>query len=67
MVKVYVNAAFDRVGSYARGVFAAIAEGEALKTHLTALDKITGFTPINTIALRREVANYTIKLGRYPF
>jgi len=67
MVKVYVNAAFDRVGSYARGVFAAIAEGEALKTHLTALDKITGFTPINTIALRREVANYTTKLGRYPF
>ncbi|MCJ7547974.1 MAG: acyl-CoA dehydrogenase family protein [Deltaproteobacteria bacterium] len=67
MVKVYANAAFDRVGSYARGVFAAIAEGEALKTHLTALDKITSYTPINTIALRREVANYTIKLGRYPF
>jgi alkylation response protein AidB-like acyl-CoA dehydrogenase len=67
MVKVYVNAAFDRVGSYARGVFAAIAEGEALKQHLAALDKITAFTPINTIALRREVANYTTKLGRYPF
>jgi alkylation response protein AidB-like acyl-CoA dehydrogenase len=67
MVKVYVNAAFGRVGSYARQVFAAIAEGDALKQHLSALDKITGFTPINTIALRREVAHYTIKLGRYPF
>jgi alkylation response protein AidB-like acyl-CoA dehydrogenase len=67
MVKVYVNAAFARVGSYARQVFAAIAEGDALKQHLAALDKITGFTPINTIALRREVANYTTKLGRYPF
>jgi hypothetical protein len=67
MVKVYVNAAFDRVGSYARQVFAAIAEGDALKTHVASLDKITGFTPINTIALRREVANYTTKLGRYPF
>jgi alkylation response protein AidB-like acyl-CoA dehydrogenase len=67
MVKVYVNAAFGRVGSYARQVFAAIAEGDALKQHLAALDKITGFTPINTIALRREVAHYTIKLGRYPF
>ena len=65
MVKVYVNAAFARVGSYARQVFAAIAEGEALKTHVASLDKITAFTPINTIALRREVANYTIKLGRY--
>jgi alkylation response protein AidB-like acyl-CoA dehydrogenase len=67
MVKVYVNAAFDRVGSYARGVFAAIAEGEALKQHLAALDKITAFTPINTIALRREVADYVITRGRYPW
>jgi alkylation response protein AidB-like acyl-CoA dehydrogenase len=67
MVKVYVNAAFGRVASYARQVFAAIAEGEALKQQLAALDKITAFTPINTIALRREVANYTTKLGRYPF
>jgi alkylation response protein AidB-like acyl-CoA dehydrogenase len=67
MVKVYANGAFDRVGSYARGVFAAIAEGEALKTHLTALDKITAFTPVNTIALRREVAGYVIARGRYPW
>jgi alkylation response protein AidB-like acyl-CoA dehydrogenase len=67
MVKVYVNEAFGRVGSYARQVFAAIAEGEALKTHLAALDKITGFTPINTIALRREVADYVITRGRYPW
>ncbi len=67
MVKVFVNGAFARVESYARGVFAAIAEGDALKQHLSALDKITSFTPINTIALRREVANYTIKLGRYPW
>jgi alkylation response protein AidB-like acyl-CoA dehydrogenase len=67
MVKVYVDEAFDRVGSYARQALAFIAEGDALKTHLTALDKITAFTPVNTVALRREVANYTIKLGRYPF
>jgi ribosomal protein L5 len=67
MVKVYVNGAFERLESYARGVFAAIAEGDALKQHLAALDKITSFTPVNTIALRREVAHYTIKLGRYPW
>ncbi|MCJ7663410.1 MAG: acyl-CoA dehydrogenase family protein [Desulfobacterales bacterium] len=67
MVKVYVNDAFDRLGSYARQALAYIAEGDALKQQLAALEKITGFTPVNTIALRREVANYTIKLGRYPF
>ncbi len=67
MVKVFVNGAFARLESYARGVFAAIAEGDALKQQLSALDKITAFTPVNAIALRREVAHYTIKLGRYPF
>ncbi len=67
MVKVFVNEAFHRVAHYARQGLAAIAEGEALKTQVAALEKITRFTPVNTIALRREVANYTIKLGRYPF
>ena len=67
MVKVYVNDAFDRVASYARQALAFIAEGDPLKTHLTALAKITDYTPVNVIALRREVANYTTKLGRYPF
>ena len=67
MVKVYVNGAFDRIESYARGVLAAIAEGDALKAHLDALEKASRFTPINAVALRREVANYTIKQGRYPW
>jgi len=67
MVKVYVNEAFDRLGSYARQAFAAIAEGDALKQQLSTLEKITRFTPVNTVALRREVAQYTIKLGRYPW
>jgi alkylation response protein AidB-like acyl-CoA dehydrogenase len=67
MVKVYATGAFDRLTSYARQALAFIAEGDALKKHLAGLDKISAFTPINTIALRREVANYTIKQGRYPW
>jgi alkylation response protein AidB-like acyl-CoA dehydrogenase len=67
MVKVFVNDAFDRVISFARQAFSAIAEGEALKTQLSALGKISQYTPVNTVVLRREVANYTIKIGRYPF
>ena len=67
MVKVFVNDAFDRVISFARQAFSAIAEGETLKTQLSALGKISQYTPVNTVALRREVADYTIKTGRYPF
>jgi hypothetical protein len=67
MVKVHVNDAFDRVKGFATQAFAAISEGGALKAQLSALGKMTQFTPVNTVALRREVANAVIKAGRYPF
>ena len=67
MVKVYVNDAFGRVEGFARQAFAAIAEGDTLRTQLSALKKLTRFTPVNTIALRREIADAVIKVGRYPF
>jgi alkylation response protein AidB-like acyl-CoA dehydrogenase len=67
MVKVYVNDAFDRIEGFAKQAFAAIAEGDMLRTQLSALKKLTRFTPVNTIALRREIADSVIKIGRYPF
>jgi hypothetical protein len=67
MVKVYVNDAFDRVEGFAKHAFAAIAEGDTLRTELSALKKLTRVTPVNTIALRRDIADYVIKIGRYPF
>jgi len=67
MVKVYVNDAFDRVEGLAKQAFAAIAEGDTLRTQLSALKKLTRFTPVNTIALRREIADSVIKAGKYIF
>jgi alkylation response protein AidB-like acyl-CoA dehydrogenase len=67
MVKVYVNGAFDRVKIFAKEALAAIAEGETLRTQLSALEKITRFTPVNTVMLRRKIADAVIKVGRYPF
>jgi len=67
MVKVYVNDAFDRVEGFAKQAFAAIAEGDTLRTQLSALKKLTRFTPVNAIALRREIADSVIKVGKYPF
>ncbi|MBM4309127.1 MAG: acyl-CoA dehydrogenase [Deltaproteobacteria bacterium] len=67
MVKVFVNDAFDRLDILAKRGFAAIAEGDILRTQLSALKKLTRFTPVNTIALRRKIADYTIKAGKYPF
>ncbi|MCX8116619.1 MAG: acyl-CoA dehydrogenase family protein [Desulfobacterota bacterium] len=67
MVQVYVNDGFNRVEDYARQALSAIAEGDTLRTQLSALKKLTRFTPVNTIALRRAIADYTVKVGRYPF
>jgi hypothetical protein len=67
MVKVYINDAFGRVEGFAKQTFAALAEGDTLRTQLSALKKLTRFTPVNTIGLRREVADAVIKMGKYPF
>jgi hypothetical protein len=55
------------VEGFAKQAFAAMAEGDTLRTQLSALKKLTRFTPVNTIGLRREIADYVIKMGRYPF
>jgi alkylation response protein AidB-like acyl-CoA dehydrogenase len=63
--KVYINDTFPQVDLRARQVFAAVSEGEELRTGLMGLRKLTRFTPINTIALRRQVAESIIPTARY--
>jgi alkylation response protein AidB-like acyl-CoA dehydrogenase len=67
MTKVYVNDAFQRVGRCAKQVLSAIAEQDTLRTQWSALKKLTRFTPVNTVTLRREIADTSIKAGKYPF
>ena len=63
--KVYINDSFPQVDIMARQVFAAISEGEELRTQLMGLKKFARFTPINTITLRREIADSIIPVARY--
>jgi len=63
--RVYINDSFQRVDIMAKQVFAAISEGEELRTQLMGLKKFARFTPINTIALRREIADNIIPVARY--
>jgi len=67
MVKVYINDAFERVAGFAKQSLSTIAEGDTLRTQLAALRKLTRFTPVNTVVLRREIAEAVVKMGRYPF
>jgi alkylation response protein AidB-like acyl-CoA dehydrogenase len=63
--QVYINDSFPRVDLMARQVFAAISEGEELRTQLMGVKKFARFTPINTIVLRRVIADSIISAGRY--
>jgi alkylation response protein AidB-like acyl-CoA dehydrogenase len=65
VTQVYINDSFPRVDMMAKEVFAAISEGEELRTQLMGLKKMARYTPINTIALRREIADSIIPTARY--
>lgn len=63
--QVYVNEAFPKIDLIAKQIFAAISEGEELRTQLMALKRLARYTPINTIALRRQIADSIIPGARY--
>ncbi|MGA2517149.1 MAG: acyl-CoA dehydrogenase family protein [Thermodesulfobacteriota bacterium] len=67
MVKVFVNDSFGRITSFAKQAFSAIADPDALRTQLSVLEKLARYTPVNTVMLRREIADAVIKAGEYPF
>ncbi len=63
--RVYINDVFPKIDLLARQIFAAISEGEELKTQLMALKKLARYTPINCIDLRREIADSVIPTASY--
>jgi alkylation response protein AidB-like acyl-CoA dehydrogenase len=63
--QVYINDSFQQVDIMAKQIFAAVSGGEELRTQLMGLKKFARFTPINTIALRREIADGIIPVARY--
>jgi alkylation response protein AidB-like acyl-CoA dehydrogenase len=65
--RVFVNDAAMRVESSARQALAAMTEGDALRTVLAALRRLLKATPINTVALRRRIADEAVSHGGYPF
>ena len=44
-----------------------MAEGDTLRTLLAALRRLLKVTPINTVVLRRQLADATVERRTYPF
>jgi alkylation response protein AidB-like acyl-CoA dehydrogenase len=62
---VYIDEAFPRIELLARQALAAVSQGDELRTQLAGLRKFTRYTPINAVALRREVADSVLTVSRY--
>ncbi|WP_411502501.1 acyl-CoA dehydrogenase family protein [Brevibacillus centrosporus] len=61
----YVQEAFDRVEAWAKEALAAMEEGDDLRLRLSILKKLTRRTPVNTVHLKREIADRVIEAGGY--
>jgi alkylation response protein AidB-like acyl-CoA dehydrogenase len=63
--QVFVDGAARRVEGNARVALAALAEGDTLRTLLAALRRILKVAPVNTVALRRRLADAATGHGGY--
>jgi alkylation response protein AidB-like acyl-CoA dehydrogenase len=65
--RAFIYDAMDRVEKDARTALTAIAEGDTLITHLAVLRRFSKHAPLDTIAIRRRVAEAVLAQDRYPF
>jgi alkylation response protein AidB-like acyl-CoA dehydrogenase len=65
--RAFTYDAMDRIEKDARTALAATSEGDTLVTQLAALRRFAKHAPVDTIALRRRVAQAVMAQDRYPF
>ncbi len=65
-VRCFAQDAMDRIEVSARRLLAAVDEGDMLRTYLAALKRFTKRDVVNTVALRRQVADAALEAGGYP-
>ena len=63
--RVFVNDSAQRLEAAAKSALAGMSEGDTLRTLLAALRRVLKVTPINTITLRRHLADAAIQRGGY--
>jgi len=65
MVQLYVNEAMLRLGNYARQLAATLESGDSLITHLSKINNALQYMPLNSVQLRRAIADEIIFSGKY--
>ena len=64
---ITVNESAGRIELAARSALAAMADGDTLRTQLAALRRLMKITPVNTVAMRRQLADAVVGAGGYVF
>jgi len=65
MAQIYAETAMEKIELAARRILAAVAEGDMLRTQLAILRRLAKHDPVDTIALRRQVAQHVLRAGKY--
>lgn len=65
MTTAYINEEFGRIEEWAREVLTAMASGDMLRTQLSVLKKWAKRSPLNLIAIKREIAAQVIQAENY--
>ena len=66
MTQHYISNAASRLDAEAKAVLAAIAEGDLLRTQLTALKRFSKYIPVNTVATGRLIAQAALAAKGWP-
>lgn len=67
MSQVYLSEAVDKINAAAKEAIASFTKGDEQKVMLMGLKRYTKMDLINTKELRRQIADYMIEQGKYPF
>ncbi len=65
LARAFVYDAAERVESHAKAALAIIAEGDLLRTYLTAVRRLLKYSPINSAYIRRSIADKLAEADGY--
>jgi hypothetical protein len=67
MTKVYVNDAIEKINLFGKHAITAFTEGDELQMLLLGLKRFTKLEPVNTVKLRRNIADKLIEANHFCF
>ena len=66
-VKAFISDSVSRIDFASRSAISAMIEANTLPTYLSMLRHLLTVDPVNTVAIRRQLANATVERGAYIF